>query len=230
MSGYLAARDLYGMQRSRQEVISYAAEYRPMAGSRLLSPGTRCACGLLAACLRRGPRPGLPTRSDRRIVAVMYTLVAVVGVAFALGPEPTVNGVRLMASGPYDWLHGESFPVSTAYASLGGRSSSPFLGLTVLAAFGVRFLDRTPAASARASVCSPPLRSRLLSRAAAIVRFPSWRSRRPPSAARRLRRGCARGRPGAVLTLPAIGHRQGGNYDSDLRADVRNADARASGQ
>ena len=25
MSGYLAARDLYGMQRSRQEVISYAA-------------------------------------------------------------------------------------------------------------------------------------------------------------------------------------------------------------
>ena len=39
-------------------------------------------------------------------MAVMYTLVAVVGVALALGPEPTVNGVRLMASGPYDWLRG----------------------------------------------------------------------------------------------------------------------------
>ena len=57
MSGYLAARDLYGMQRSRQEVISYAAN--SMAW---LDPGFCLAalavCGLLAACLRRGPGPG----------------------------------------------------------------------------------------------------------------------------------------------------------------------------
>ena len=103
MSGYLAARDLYGMQRSRQEVISYAAN-----SVAWLDPGFCLAalavCGLLAACLRRGPDRDA-TRSDCRI-AVMYTLVAVVGVAFALGPEPTVNGVRLMASGPYDWQRG----------------------------------------------------------------------------------------------------------------------------
>ena len=54
-------------------------------------------CSLLAA--GRGPDRDA-ARSDRRL-AVMYALVAVVGVALALGPEPTINGVRLMASGPY---------------------------------------------------------------------------------------------------------------------------------
>ena len=54
MTGCLAARDLYGMQQSRQEVISYAANTVAW-----LVPSYRlaalAACGLLAAGLRRGP-------------------------------------------------------------------------------------------------------------------------------------------------------------------------------
>ena len=54
MTGCLAARDLYGMQQSRQEVISYAVNTVAW-----LVPSYRlaalAACGLLAAGLRRGP-------------------------------------------------------------------------------------------------------------------------------------------------------------------------------
>ena len=141
MSGYLAARDLYGIQRSRQSVISYAANTVAW-----LDPGfcllALAVCGLLAACLR----PGLDrdvVLTGRRMV-VMYTVVAVAGIALALGPEPTVNGVRLMAFGPYDWLLG-IVPGLDGLRVPRRAIIVTFLALTVLAAFGARFLiDRLP--------------------------------------------------------------------------------------
>ena len=212
MSGYLAARDLYGMQRSRQEVISYAANTVAW-----LDPGyclaALAASGLLAACLRRGQDRDA-ARSDRRM-AVMYTLVAVVGVVLALGPEPTVNGVRLMASGPYDWLRsivpgldGLRVPRRAIIIAL--------LALTVLAAFGVRFLiERLPRRAGRALA--------LLLCGLAVVESENYRPvplvtfEIPPSL--QTAHAWLRTRPpGAVLTLPAIGHRQGFDFDSDLRA------------
>ena len=212
MSGYLAARDLYGMQRSRQEVISYAAN--SMAW---LDPGFCLAalavCGLLAACLRRGPDRDA-ARSDRRL-AVMYALVAVVGVAFALGPEPTVNGVRLLASGPYDWLRG-IVPGLDGLRVPRRAIIITLLALTVLAAFGVRFLlDRLPRRPGQALAVL--LCGVAIVESGAYRPFPLVAFETPPSlqAAQEWLRTRP---PGAVLTLPAIGHRQGGDYDSDLRA------------
>ena len=148
-------------------------------------------------------------------MAVMYVLVAMAGVALALGPEPTVNGVRLLASGPYDWLRsivpgldGLRVPRRAIIIAL--------LALTVLAAFGVRFLlDRLPRRPGRALallLCGLVVGESENYRPVPLVAFdipPSlqtanaWLRRRPP---------------GAVLTLPAIGHRQGFDFDSDLRA------------
>ena len=210
MSGYLAARDLYGMQRSRQEVISYAAN--SMAW---LDPGFCLAalavCGLLAACLRGQDRDA--ARSDRRL-AVMYILVAVAGVALALGPEPTVNGVRLLASGPYDWLRG-IVPGLDGLRVPRRASIITLLALTVLAAFGVRFLiERLPRRPGRALpllLCGLVVVESENYRPVPLVAFETppalqaaeaWLSTRPP---------------GGVLTLPAIGLRQG-DYDNDLRA------------
>ena len=211
MSGYLALRDLYDMQRSRESVISYAANTVAW-----LDPGFCLAalavCGLLAACLRGGPDRDA-TRSARR-VAVMYTLVAVVGVALALGPEPTVNGVRLMASGPYDWLRG-IVPGLDGLRVPRRAIIITFLALTVLAAFGVRFLlERLPRRTGRGLA--------LLLCGLAIIESESYRPvplaafETPPSlqAAQTWLRTSP---PGAVLSLPAIGHRQGGS-ESDLRA------------
>ena len=212
MLGYLAARDLYGMQRSRQEVISYAAN-----SVAWLDPGfcllALAACGLLAACLCRGPDQDA-ARSDRR-AAVMYTLVAAVGVALALGPEPTVNGVQLMTSGPYDWLRA-IVPGLDGLRVPRRAIIITFLALTVLAAFGVRFLlERLPRRPGQALA--------LLLCGLAVVEsggyrpFPLVAFETPPSL--QAAQAWLRTRPpGAVLTLPAIGHRQGGNWDSDLRA------------
>ncbi|MXY23776.1 MAG: hypothetical protein F4Y45_04535 [Acidobacteria bacterium] len=211
MSGYLATRDLYGTQRSRQEVISYAANTVAW-----LDPGTCLAmlavCGLLAATLRRGPDRDA-TRSDRRI-AFMYALVAVAGVALALGPEPTVNGVRLMASGPYDWLRGvvpglEGLRVPRRAIII------TLLALTVLAAFGVRYLtERLPRRPARVFalfLCVVAVVEDENYRRGPLVAFET-----PPSlhAAQQWLRTRP---PGAVLSLPAIGLRQG-DYEGDLRA------------
>ena len=86
----------------------------------------------------------------------------------------------------------------------------------MLAAFGVRFLlDRLPR--------RPGLALALLLCGLAVVESESYRPvplvafETPPSlqAAQEWLRTRP---PGAVLTLPAIGHRQGGDYDSDLRA------------
>ena len=72
------------------------------------------------------------------------------GVAFALGPEPTVNGVRLMASGPYDWLRG-IVPGLDGLRVPWRAIIIALLALTVLAAFGVRFLlERLPRRPGRA--------------------------------------------------------------------------------
>ena len=200
------------MQRSRDSVISYAAN--TMAW---LDPGywlaALAACGLLAAGLRRGPDRDT-TRSARR-VAVMYTLVAVVGIALALGPEPTVNGVRLMASGPYDWLRG-IVPGLDGLRVPRRAIIIALLALTVLAAFGVRFLlERLPLRPGRALA--------LLLCGLAVVESENYRPvplvafETPPSL--QAAQAWLRSRPpGAVLTLPAIGHRQGGDYDNDLRA------------
>ena len=212
MSGYLAARDLYGMQRSRQEVISYAAN--SMAW---LDPGFCLAalavCGLLAACLHRRPDRDA-ARSDRRL-AVMYALVAVVGVALALGPEPTVNGVRLMASGPYDWLRGV-VPGLDGLRVPRRAIIIALLALTVLAAFGVRFLiERLPRRAGRALallLCGLVAVESENYRPVPLVAFEIPPSLQTANASLRTRP------PGAVLTLPAIGHRQGFDYDSDLRA------------
>lgn len=211
MSGYLAARSLYGMERSRQEVISYAANTVAW-----LNPGYCLAalalCGLVATCLRGGAT-GTAARDERHIT-IMYTLVAVVGVALALGPEPTVNGVRLMASGPYDWLLG-IVPGLDGIRVPRRAIIITLLALTVLAAFGTRFLlERLPTRLARMTV--------LLLCGVAVVEseayrpFPLVAADTPPSlqAAHEWLRPRP---PGAVLTLPAIGLRQG-DYDSDLRA------------
>ena len=73
-----------------------------------------------------------------------------VGVAFALGPEPTVNGVRLMASGPYDWLRG-IVPGLDGLRVPRRAIIIALLALTVLASFGVRFLlERLPRRPGRA--------------------------------------------------------------------------------
>ena len=212
MSGYLAARDLYGMQRSRESVISFSAN-----SVAWLDPGFCLAalavCGLLAACLRRGPDRDA-ARSDRRL-AVMYALVAVVGVAFALGPEPTVNGVRLLASGPYDWLRG-IVPGLDGLRVPRRAIIITLLALTVLAAFGVRFLlDRLPRRPGQALAVL--LCGVAIVESGAYRPFPLVAFETPPSlqAAQEWLRTRP---PGAVLTLPAIGHRQGGDYDSDLRA------------
>ena len=138
-----------------------------------------------------------------------------VGVAFALGPEPTVNGVRLMASGPYDWLRG-IVPGLDGLRVPWRAIIIALLALTVLAAFGVRFLlERLPRRPGRALallLCGLAVVESESYRPVPLVAFvtpPSlqaaqaWLHTRPP---------------GAVLTLPAIGHRQGGDYDSDLRA------------
>ena len=223
MSGYLATRDLYGMQRSRQEVISYAANTVAW-----LDPGYCLAVlagyGLVAAALRRGPEPGR-VRGDRRI-AVMYTLVAAAGVALALGPEPSINGVRLMAAGPYDWLlgvvpglEGLRVPRRAIIVTL--------LALAVLAAFGVRYLiERLP----RRADLEAGAPSRRAGQALALLlcgfAFVESEGYRPvplvtfetPSALREAETWLRDRPPGAVLTLPAIGHRQGGDWDSDLRA------------
>ena len=212
MSGYLAARDLYGMRRSRQEVISYAAN--SMAW---LDPGFCLAvlavCGLLAACLRRGQDRDA-ARSDRR-VAVMYVLVAVAGVALALGPEPTVNGVRLLASGPYDWLHG-IVPGLDGLRVPRRAIIITFLALTVLAAFGVRFLlEHLPRRSGQALavlLCGVAVVESGAYRPFPLVAFDTPPALQAAQAWLRTRP------PGAVLTLPAIGHRQGFDFDSDLRA------------
>ena len=94
MSGYLAARDLYGLQRSRQEVISYAANTVAW-----LDPGFCLAvlavCGLLATCLRGGPDRDA-TRSARR-VGVMYALVASAGIA------PGLDGLRAPPAGDHHY-------------------------------------------------------------------------------------------------------------------------------
>ena len=210
MSGYLAARDLYGMERSRESVISYAAN---TVGR--LDPGFCLAalavCGLLAACLRRGPDRNA-ARSDRRL-ALMYALVAVAGIALALGPEPTVNGVRLMASGPYDWLRG-IVPGLDGLRVPRRAIIITFLALTVLAAFGVRFLlehlPRRPGQTFAVLLCGLAIVETENYRPVPLVAFetpPSlqaaqaWLHTRPP---------------GAVLSLPAIGHRQGGS-ETDLR-------------
>ncbi len=212
MSGYLTARELYGMQRSRQEIISYAANTVAW-----LDPGFCLAAlallGLLAAALRRGPNRDA-VRSDRRVV-VMYTLVAVTGIAFALGPEPTVNGVRLMASGPYDWLR-EIVPGLDGLRVPRRAIIITLLGLTVLAAFGVRFLiERLPSRPAQALalfLCGFTIIEGENYRPVPLVPFET-----PPSlqAAQQWLRDRP---PGAVLSLPAIGHLQGGNWDSDMRA------------
>ena len=212
MSGYLAARDLYGMQRSRQEVISYAAN-----SVAWLDPGFCLAAlavyGLLAACLRRGQDRDA-ARSDRR-VAVMYILVAVAGVALALGPEPTVNGVRLLASGPYDWLRG-IVPGLDGLRVPRRAIIITCLALTVLAAFGVRFLlDRLPRRPGRALallLCGVAIVESGAYRPFPLVAFDTPPSLQAAWAWLRTRP------PGAVLTLPAIGHRQGFDFDSDLRA------------
>ena len=212
MSGYLAARDLYGMRRSRQEVISYAAN--SMAW---LDPGFCLAalavCGLLAACLRRGQDRDA-ARSDRR-VAVMYVLVAVAGVALALGPEPTVNGVRLLASGPYDWLHG-IVPGLDGLRVPRRAIIITFLALTVLAAFGVRFLlEHLPRRSGQALavlLCGVAVVESGAYRPFPLVAFDTPPALQAAQAWLRTRP------PGAVLTLPAIGHRQGFDFDSDRRA------------
>ena len=211
MSGYLAARDLYGMERSRQEVISYAAN-----AAAWLNPGYCLAalalCGLVATSLRRGSNRDA-VRAERRI-AVMYTLVAVVGVALALGPEPTVNGVRLMASGPYDWLLG-TVPGLDGIRVPRRAFIITLLAFTVLAAFGVRFLlERLPSRLARLAA--------LLLCGVAVVESEAWRpfplvdADTPPTL--QAAHDWLRTRPpGAVLTLPAIGLRSG-DYVSDQRA------------
>ena len=212
MSGYLAARDLYGMQRSRQEVISYAAN-----SVAWLDPGFCLAalavCGLLAACLRRGQDRDA-ARSDRR-VALIYMLVAVAGVALALGPEPTVNGVRLLASGPYDWLRG-IVPGLDGLRVPRRAIIITLLALTVLAALGVRFLlDRLPRRSGQALavlLCGVAVVESGAYRPFPLVAFDTPPSLQAAQAWLRTRP------PGAVLTLPAIGHRQGFDFDSDLRA------------
>ena len=212
MLGYLAARDLYGMQRSRQEVISYAAN-----SVAWLDPGFCLAalavCGLLAAA-GAGARNRDAARSDRRL-AVMYALVAVVGVALALGPEPTVNGVRLMASGPYDWLRG-IVPGLDGLRVPRRAIIIALLAMTVLASFGVRFLlERLPRRPGRALA--------LLLCGLAVVESESYRPvplvafETPPSL-QAAEAWLGTRPPGAVLTLPAISHRQGGDYTSDLRA------------
>ena len=210
MSGYLAARDLYGMERSRESVISYAAN---TVGR--LDPGFCLAalavCGLLAACLRRGPDRNA-ARSDRRL-ALMYALVAVAGIALALGPEPTVNGVRLMASGPYDWLRG-IVPGLDGLRVPRRAIIVTFLALTVLAAFGVRFLlERLPRRPGRALaflLCGLAVVESESYRPAPLVAFETPPSLQAAQAWLRTRP------PGAVLSLPAIGHRQGGS-ETDLR-------------
>ena len=211
MWGYLATRDLYGTQRSRQEVISYAAD-----SVGWLDPGYCLAllavCGLVAVAFRRSADRNV-VRDDRRI-AVMYTLVAVVGVALALGPEPTINGVRLMESGPYDWLRGivpglEGLRVPRRAIII------THLALTVLAAFGVRFLlDRLPRWSGQAiallfcvfaiieSENYLPVPLVAFETPASLQAAETWLRDRPP---------------GGVISLPAIGLRQG-DFDGDLRA------------
>lgn len=211
MSGYLAARDLYGMERSRESVISYAAN---TVGR--LDPGFCLAalavCGLLAACLRRGPDRNA-ARSDRRL-ALMYALVAIAGIALALGPEPTVNGVRLMASGPYDWLRG-IVPGLDGLRVPRRAIIISLLALTVLASFGVRFLlehlPRRPGQSLAVLLCALAVVESEGYRPVPLVAFET-----PPSlqAAQRWLRTRP---PGAVMSLPAIGHRQGSS-ESDLRA------------
>ena len=211
LSGYLATRDLYGTQRSRQEVISYAANTVGW-----LDPGTCLAllaiCGLVAGAFRRGPDRDV-VRGDRRI-AVMYTLVAVTGVALALGPEPTINGVRLMASGPYDWLRG-IVPGMEGLRVPRRAIIITMLALTVLAAFGVRFLlDRLPRRPGQALaviLCAfaviesgnyLPVPLVAFETPTSLQAAETWLRDRPP---------------GGVISLPAIGLRQG-DFDGDLRA------------
>ena len=211
LSGYLTTRDLYGTQRSRWEVISYAANTVGW-----LDPGTCLAvlavCGLVAVAFRRG-RDRDVVRGDRRI-AVMYTLVAVVGVALALGPEPTINGVRLMASGPYDWLRGvvpglEGLRVPRRAIII------TLLALTVLGAFGVRFLmerlPRRPGQMFALLLCIlavvegenyGPVPLAAFETRPSLQAAETWLRDRPP---------------GAVLSLPAIGLRQR-DYRGDARA------------
>ena len=211
MSGYLAARDLYGMERSRESVISYAAN---TVGR--LDPGFCLAalavCGLLAACLRRGPDRNA-ARSDRRL-ALMYALVAVAGIALALGPEPTVNGVRLMASGPYDWLRG-IVPGLDGLRVPRRAIIITFLALTVLAAFGVRFLlehlPRRPGQTLGVLFCGLAIVETENYRPVPLVSFETPPSLQEAQAWLRTRP------PGAVMSLPAIGHRQG-SHEGALRA------------
>ena len=211
MSGYVATRDLYGTQRSRQEVISFSADTVAW-----LNPGYCLAvlavCGLLAAALRRGQNQDA-VRSDRR-VAILYTLVAVAGVALALGPEPTINGVRLMASGPYDWLLG----IVPGLEGLRGARRAiiiTLLALTVLAAFGLRYLlerlPRRPGQTLALLLCVFAVAERQSYGPVPLVAFET-----PPSlqAAEQWLRTRP---PGAVLSLPAIGLRQR-DYEGDLRA------------
>ena len=211
ISGYLATRDLYGTQRSRQEVLSFAANTVAW-----LDPGyclAVCAVGgLLAAALRRGANRDA-VRTDRRI-AVMYTLVAMAGVALALGPEPTINGVRLMSSGPYDWLRGV-VPGLDGLRVPRRAIIITLLALSVLAAFGVRFLlDRLPRRPGQVLalfLCVLAIAEGGNYRPLPLVAFET-----PPSL--QAAEAWLRDRPpGAVISLPAIGLRQR-DYEGDLRA------------
>ena len=150
---YVAVRHQYDLSRDPAEIGSFAAD----VGSYLTMPDE------IRAHLRFGlpsyPKPAGPEeRHDGMLFPgfVMLTLAAVailrrdsrhwpitrvyggigvVALVLSLGPEPTVWGHRVLASGPYAWLD-TLVPVLDALRVPARFASIVYLALTVLAAIG----------------------------------------------------------------------------------------------
>lgn len=150
---YFDVRHRYDLSRDPAEISSFAADvgsyltmpdemrahlrfglpsYPKPAGPEerhdgMLFPGFVMLTFAAVAILRRDAR--------RKPLTRLYAGIGVAALVLSLGPEPTVWGHRVMASGPYAWLDA-LVPVLDALRVPARFASIVYLALTVLAAIG----------------------------------------------------------------------------------------------
>jgi hypothetical protein len=219
---YYQARVDQGLFRPRDGLLDYSADVSSyLHASRSLAlwgdvlPRARPELGLFPGFAMLGlasvglvvvstRRPGNGRAPHRfRAITFLYAGIAIAAFVLTLGPEPTAWGHRLLASGPYDWLHGV-VPGFDGLRVPARMAAVVYLGLAVVAAVGLTtILERVPG-RVGAMACVLVSVAVVVEGYASPFRVVPFQANLGQDDDSRAYRWLSTAPPGAVLELPAV--------------------------